>query len=163
MKIKLTLPAALSDGAKLVTERGGFSDIEEYVRSLIRADLECRGLLEGGKREALLPDHAQRGAGEPVPGSPLISQETARIRSAHTPSLWRDAVLNALMRFSTRHGTKEIRRSHFLAEELDALVRQTHSRGRTPEMTVSRVLQELRDAGAIEFISKGRYRLLEKG
>jgi len=48
-----------------------------------------------------------------------------------------------------------------IEEELDRIVRETGSRGATPEMTLSRELQELRDRGDIEFLGSGHYRLLD--
>jgi putative restriction endonuclease len=43
--------------------------------------------------------------------------------------------------------------------ELPRIVRETASRGATPEATLRRELQELRDRGGIEFLGQGRYRL----
>ncbi len=48
-----------------------------------------------------------------------------------------------------------------IEEELGRIVRETGSRGATPEMTLSRELQQLRDQGGIEFVSLGHYRLIE--
>ena len=46
-------------------------------------------------------------------------------------------------------------------EELDRVISDTDSKGRTPSQTMSRVLQELRDQGIIEFLDNhGTYRLL---
>lgn len=47
-----------------------------------------------------------------------------------------------------------------LSQELDRIVRETGSRGATPDMTLSRELQQLRDRGEIEFLGGGNYRLL---
>lgn len=46
-------------------------------------------------------------------------------------------------------------------EELGRIVRETGSRGATPEMTLSRELQQLRDRGVIDFMKSGHYRLIE--
>ncbi|RLC54884.1 MAG: hypothetical protein DRI79_07350 [Chloroflexi bacterium] len=73
---------------------------------------------------------------------------------------WRDAVLDALHRFSNRHNTKTITRQGLLEEELDRIVSETGTRGLTPEQTLSRVLQELRDEGILYFIGGGQYLLL---
>ena len=43
--------------------------------------------------------------------------------------------------------------------ELAAIVRETGSRGATPEATLRRELQQLRDRGGIEFLGAGSYRL----
>jgi hypothetical protein len=73
---------------------------------------------------------------------------------------WRDAVLAALHRFSDRHATRVIGRQEFLAEELERIIGDTGSQGQTPDQTVSRVLQELRDEGLLEFLNAGEYQLL---
>ncbi len=70
---------------------------------------------------------------------------------------WHQAVLSALTRFSLRHQTIQIERAPFLAEELDLIIQQTDSAGRTPSQTVSRVLQELRDEGNLFFSNTGIY------
>ena len=64
---------------------------------------------------------------------------------------WKSAVSSALHRFSRRHGSLQVERSAFVAEELAAMVTETMSAGRTPAQTVSRVLQELRDEGKLYF------------
>ena len=71
---------------------------------------------------------------------------------------WRDAVLTSLKAYTQRHATRIIQRQDFIAEELDAIVSATQSQGPTPEMTLNRVLQELRDEGIIEFLTPGRRR-----
>ncbi len=43
--------------------------------------------------------------------------------------------------------------------ELPRIIRETGSRGATPEATLRRELQELRERGGIEFLGQGRYRL----
>src|SRR5216684_3736065 len=73
---------------------------------------------------------------------------------------WTDSVLDALRRFATRHGTQIIRRPQLIAEELTTIVSETGSRGRTPEQTLNRTLQMLRDKGLLEFGPPGAYRLV---
>lgn len=70
---------------------------------------------------------------------------------------WTDAVKAALQRYSTTHATIQIDRTAFLREQLPQIVHDTSSTGKTPHQTVSRVLQELRDAGALYFSSSGKY------
>jgi hypothetical protein len=74
---------------------------------------------------------------------------------------WRDVVLGALHRFSMRHGTRSVDRQSFLLEELNAMIIEADSLGNTPDQTVSRVLQELRDEQLIEFFGNGKYLLLD--
>ena len=74
---------------------------------------------------------------------------------------WRDVVLNALHRYGQRHGTRSIDRPTFLSEELQPMTVEAGSVGNTPDQTVSRVLQELRDEQLIEFFGNGKYLLLD--
>jgi len=74
---------------------------------------------------------------------------------------WRIAVLAALHRISSRHETPVANRRQLIEEELEAITTQTQSRGSTPEQTLSRVLQELRDQGLIHFFGDGNYLLLD--
>ncbi len=74
---------------------------------------------------------------------------------------WRDVVLSALHRFSMRHGTRSIDRQSFLLEERNAMIGEAASLGNTPDQTVSRVLQELRDEQLIEFFGNGKYLILD--
>lgn len=72
---------------------------------------------------------------------------------------WRDSVLDALARLSGRRGGDVIDRQALIAEELPRIVAETESRGATPHQTLSRVLQDLRDEGLLEFLGNGQYRL----
>jgi len=73
---------------------------------------------------------------------------------------WRDAVIAALQRFAARHESRIVVRSVLITEELARIVRETESTGSTPDKTLNRILQELRDAGQVEFLDPGRYLLL---
>jgi hypothetical protein len=75
---------------------------------------------------------------------------------------WRDSVLAALHRFAKRHGTRNLDRQSFLNEELSQVAAEVQTQGRTPQQTVSRVLQELRDDGVIEFVGSGSYLLTDQ-
>jgi hypothetical protein len=50
-----------------------------------------------------------------------------------------------------------IARQAFIIEELPRIISAAGSRGRTPHQTLSRVLQELRDEGLVEFLGNGSY------
>lgn len=76
--------------------------------------------------------------------------------------VWQTAVLAALDRYSARHSTRIIDRQQFLGEELANVVKATKSRGKTPHQTLSKTFQELRDDGQLEFLSAGRYLLLDR-
>jgi hypothetical protein len=75
---------------------------------------------------------------------------------------WRDAVLNSLREFANRHRTRTVERQQFIAEELPSIASTTSSTGSTPSQTLSRVLQELRDSGYIQFLDRGYYLLLDQ-
>ncbi len=74
---------------------------------------------------------------------------------------WNDAVIRGLRRFARRHKTRKINRRGLLQEELQQIVNETQSKGITPEQTLSRVLQELRDQGLLYFLDQGTYLLLD--
>lgn len=74
---------------------------------------------------------------------------------------WREAVLDALNRYAARQGSRMITRQAFLRDELQQIASDTATQGATPHQTVSRVLQELRDEGVVEFVPPGRYLLLD--
>jgi hypothetical protein len=77
------------------------------------------------------------------------------------PVRWRDAVLLSLRSFCNRHQTRAIERQAFLAEELDIIAAATGTVGLTPEQTLSRNLQALRDEGLVQFLGNGSYLLLD--
>lgn len=74
---------------------------------------------------------------------------------------WSEAVEIAVRRLVARTGSADFTRQQMIADELDRIVRETGSRGATPEMTLNRELQQLRDKGEIEFVTPGHYRLLD--
>ncbi|HDS01450.1 MAG TPA: hypothetical protein ENO22_00195 [candidate division Zixibacteria bacterium] len=65
---------------------------------------------------------------------------------------WKNAVLDALRRYSERHNTNTVIRSKLIREEIGNIVKDTRSKGRTPEQTLSRIMQELRDDGYVHFV-----------
>jgi DNA-binding transcriptional regulator YhcF (GntR family) len=65
--------------------------------------------------------------------------------------LWKTAVFEALQRYVIRNNTVQIARSLLIEQELGTIVAVTQSAGKTPEQTISRVLQELRDEGVLFF------------
>lgn len=74
---------------------------------------------------------------------------------------WSEAVEAAVRRHVARTGSRIFSRHALIDAELDAIVADTGSAGATPHQTLSRELQQLRDAGIIEFIDQGSYRLLD--
>lgn len=71
---------------------------------------------------------------------------------------WRDSVAAAVVRVVRRSGRRTFSREELIQHELERIVGETRSAGRTPDQTLSRVLQELRDDDQIEFLGPGEYR-----
>lgn len=76
------------------------------------------------------------------------------------PIDWPVATLQAIRRVCRGSGSRHFTRGELIAAELRNIVRDTASAGRTPAQTLSRILQDLRDAGQIEFLGQGNYKLL---
>ena len=76
---------------------------------------------------------------------------------------WKDAVKNALERYSKNNSVNVIKRADFLAQELDSIKQATQKSGGTPSQTVSRCLQELREEGFLYFSdNSGEYVMNQK-
>jgi hypothetical protein len=71
---------------------------------------------------------------------------------------WRESVLNAIHRSATKNEDGLISRKMLFEQELPTIIMETKSVGQTPAQTLSRVLQELRTEGEIEFVENGVYR-----
>ena len=65
---------------------------------------------------------------------------------------WQDAVRLAINRRCRITKSDIFSRQSLIQKELSKIIADTNSKGSTPEQTLSRVLQELRKAGEIEFI-----------
>lgn len=74
---------------------------------------------------------------------------------------WSNSVANAVRRHVAKSGSHIFTRQALMEAELDAIVADTGSAGATPNQTLSRELQQLRDNGVLEFIEQGTYRLLD--
>lgn len=73
-------------------------------------------------------------------------------------SRWKAAVWAAVQRQAVR-SRGAFTREQLVGAELGRIVSDAGSTGRTPAQTLSRALQELRDAGLLLFDGRGRYRL----
>ncbi|OQK15998.1 hypothetical protein AU255_12820 [Methyloprofundus sedimenti] len=73
---------------------------------------------------------------------------------------WKEAAIQALTRMSLRHHQNVFSRTKIIEEELKNITRDVGSIGATPTQTLSRVLQELRDEGYLDFDGHGGYTLL---
>lgn len=71
---------------------------------------------------------------------------------------WSKAVELGVARTAARLG-QEFTLGDLTRLELERIKQETGSRGATPEATLRRELQELRDRGGLEFLGQGRYRL----
>ena len=74
---------------------------------------------------------------------------------------WSEVVEEAVRRHVESTGDPVFTRQELIDDELNWIVSETGSEGETPHMTLSRELQQLRDAGVLEFMDdRGRYRLI---
>jgi DNA-binding transcriptional ArsR family regulator len=69
---------------------------------------------------------------------------------------WKKAVWEAVQR-RAREGV--VSRADLIEYELDQIIREVGSVGKTPHQTLSRELQELRDSGVLIFDGDGNYRI----
>lgn len=74
---------------------------------------------------------------------------------------WSEAVATAVRRHVAKTGSRLFTRQALIDAELDAIVADTGSAGATPHQTLSRELQELRDAGVLQFVDQGTCRLVD--
>jgi putative restriction endonuclease len=73
---------------------------------------------------------------------------------------WSEVVEEAVRRHVDSSGDAVFTRQELIDAELDRIISETASEGATPHMTLSRELQQLRDAGVLEFVDdRGTYRL----
>ena len=76
-----------------------------------------------------------------------------------TRTSWKQAVLDAIGRVTSGKANHEFSRQQLIDAELAKIVSDVASQGYTPAQTLSRILQELRSAGTIDFVDgKGCYR-----
>lgn len=73
---------------------------------------------------------------------------------------WREAVEAAVRRFAAKSSDGQFTRQDLLDAERAQILSDCGGGGETPDQTISRVLQEIRDDGAISFVDdEGTYRL----
>lgn len=92
-----------------------------------------------------------------------LSQRPQRwemLTTAEACMKWKDAVRQAIVRVAIGRPGRVFSLAELREAELTRIVRETGSRGATPERTLERECQELRDIGFIEFVDNdGTYRL----
>lgn len=73
---------------------------------------------------------------------------------------WQDATMNAItsLTLDTRHTI--FSRQELIDTRLNQIIEAVGTTGNTPKQTLSRVLQELRNAGFLEFLGQGQYRVV---
>jgi hypothetical protein len=74
---------------------------------------------------------------------------------------WQDNVVRAIQRLTSQTGSLLFTRQKLIGSEINQIIKEAGSSGETPEQTLSRILQGLRDQGIIKFESSGVYRLLK--
>ncbi len=77
---------------------------------------------------------------------------------------WKEAVYKALIRFTSRHQTQEIKFKDFYEEEQKRILADTQSNTIAPRPIIYSNLQKLRDDGILKFNSntRGRYKLIKQ-
>ena len=74
---------------------------------------------------------------------------------------WSEVVEEAVRRHIDRTGDPVFTRQELFDAELERIIGETDSEGATPHKTLDRELQQLRDAGVLEFVDdRGTYRLI---
>jgi putative restriction endonuclease len=74
---------------------------------------------------------------------------------------WSEVVEEAVRRHVDTTGDPTFTRQELIDAEMDRIVSETGSEGATPQMTLSRELQQLRDGGVLAFVDdRGTSRLV---
>lgn len=73
---------------------------------------------------------------------------------------WKESVEKAIKRLTKKSGSRVFTRQQLIESELDQVIGEVGSDGKTPHQTLSRVLQELRNDKAIKFEQRGIYKFL---
>jgi putative restriction endonuclease len=74
---------------------------------------------------------------------------------------WSEVVEEAVRRHVGTTRNKVFTRQELIDAEINRIVSETGSEGATPQMTLSRELQQMRDSGVLEFVDdQGTYRLI---
>ncbi len=77
---------------------------------------------------------------------------------SRSEKVWFNAVKAAIVRLCNQSKNDVFTRRQLVDSQLHTIISETNSSGKTPEQTLSRILQDLRDEGEIEFIARGTYR-----
>ena len=91
------------------------------------------------------------------PRSPVKNKRKVKSPVKNKPS-WRNSVLN-YCKIEAQKNTIFSNES-LIKNHLENIIKETQSKGKTPQQTLSRVLQNLRDENLIKFERPGRYILI---
>ncbi|MGZ4961967.1 MAG: hypothetical protein ACXWIU_03375 [Limisphaerales bacterium] len=71
---------------------------------------------------------------------------------------WQESVAAAIDRLVKQNANSVFTRQQLIDSELEQIIRDVGSKGATPDQTLSKVLQQLREQGELGFVSDGVYR-----
>lgn len=93
--------------------------------------------------------------------SRVSTKGSASVRSGH--KTWSQSLCGKIFRITIETGSQVVRRSDLLSGYLPEMIDETGSVGKTPEQTVSREIQNLRDTGiiAMDPKNKGTYKVIK--
>ncbi|MGM0510195.1 MAG: hypothetical protein ACQESD_03605 [Thermoplasmatota archaeon] len=75
---------------------------------------------------------------------------------------WREAAKEAIKKVVERHNDPEFSRQILIDEEMDYIKKMTRTKGKTPEQTLSRTLQELwKEENYLSHEERGIYQLIQ--
>lgn len=74
---------------------------------------------------------------------------------------WTESVIDKIYKQLAITDSLEFSRKELIAHHLDIIIAEVGSGGKTPEQTLTRELIELQEAGLIERIGRGKYRLIQ--
>ena len=90
-----------------------------------------------------------------------IDQKQRQCEMSRGRRIWHDAVRSAIERLCASKESNRFTRRELIAAEMHAIESETGTQGRTPEQTLSRILQDLRREQFIEFLdNRGTYRII---
>ncbi|MDY6872798.1 MAG: HNH endonuclease signature motif containing protein [Chloroflexota bacterium] len=74
---------------------------------------------------------------------------------------WRDAVIDGIRRLTRSKDSYVFSRQELINQQLEQITKEIQSKGETPSQTLSRILQELREEGIVDFVdNNGNYAFL---
>lgn len=140
-----------------------------YIESKLGIKIPLNGHQKrcGGKDYLKLLDHLETRFKEdayPIHSFPELSLAAFKYNPSQddllaSSSRWKDLLLNKIKEFCRERNSDEFTRRSFLTRFLDEF-QQSFPENTTIEHSISRNFQYLRDEGLLEFLDRGKYRLL---